>query len=79
MVHFNLPILYSNADSSLGVGALAAPLSATYFAQLETHWSRHYLVSLSIAVSNMVILAGVFKFQSQDGTLMAPFRNKTLT
>jgi len=49
-----------------GLGALAAPLSATYFAQLETYWSRHYLVSLSLAVSNTVILIGVFKFQPQD-------------
>ena len=71
MVHFYSPIPQSNTDSSLGVGALAAPLSATYFAQLETQWSRHYLVSLSIAISNMVILASVFKFQPQDGTFMA--------
>jgi len=53
-------------QAAYGVGALTAPLSATYFAQLETHWSRHYLVSLSLAVVNMVTLAGVFKLQPQD-------------
>ena len=46
---------------------MAAPLSATYFSQL-TNWSSHYLVSLSLAVSNIVILAGVFRFEAQDGT-----------
>ena len=51
----------------IGVGALVAPLSATYFAQ-STYWSRHFLISLSLAILNIVLLAGVFRFQSQDGT-----------
>jgi len=51
--------------AAYGVGALAAPLSATYFAQ-STYWSCHFFVSLSLAVWNMVILAGVFRFQPQD-------------
>ena len=50
----------------IGVGALAALLSATYFAQ-STYWSFHFIVSLSFAVWNLVILAGVFRFQTQDG------------
>ena len=45
---------------------MTAPLSATQFAQ-TTHWSSHYLVSLSLSVLNAVILATVFKFQAQDG------------
>jgi len=51
--------------AAYGVGALAAPLSATYFAQ-STYWSCHFLISLSLAVWNMFILIGVFRFQSQD-------------
>jgi fucose permease len=57
----------------IGCGALVAPLSATYFAQSTTNWTYHYLISLSLAVSNMLILAGVFRFQSQDGTPTGPF------
>ena len=48
---------------------MTAPLSATHFAQ-STHWSSHYLVSLSLSVSNVVILARVFRFQAQDGMSM---------
>jgi len=54
--------------AAYGVGALAAPLSATYFSQL-TNWSSHYLVSLSLAVSNIVILVWVFRFEAQDECL----------
>ncbi|KAI0064407.1 MFS general substrate transporter [Artomyces pyxidatus] len=50
---------------SYGLGAFAAPLAATHFAQ-EKHWSFHYLISLGIAVSNVVVLAAVFKFKTQD-------------
>jgi len=54
--------------AAYGVGALVAPLSATSFSQ-SSHWSCHYLISLCLAISNIVILAGVFKFQSQDECL----------
>ncbi|KAF8805637.1 MFS general substrate transporter [Phlegmacium glaucopus] len=54
--------------AAYGLGALAAPLSATHFSQL-THWSSHYLVSLSLALSNISILAGVFRFSAQDECL----------
>lgn len=56
----------------IGIGALTSPLSATQFAQVP-YWSSHYLVSLSLSVSNVVILAKVFKFQAQDGTSMGQF------
>ena len=49
-----------------GVGALAAPLSATQFSQM-THWSFHYLVSLSFSIINLVVLVVVFQFKEQDG------------
>jgi hypothetical protein len=51
---------------SLGAGALAAPLAATQFAQLN-RWSFHYLVSLGIACSNTLLLIAVFRFKTQDG------------
>ena len=57
---------------------MTAPLSATHFAQSTRYWSCHYLISLSLAVWNIAILAGVFKFQSLDGTLISSFRNITL-
>lgn len=49
-----------------GLGALSSPLVATQFSQLE-HWSFHYLVSLGIALSNVVVLWFVFRFKSQNG------------
>lgn len=52
-----------------GLGAFAAPLVATQFAQID-RWSFHYLVSLGIALSNAVALAMVFRFKGQDGTLL---------
>ncbi|KAF8805063.1 hypothetical protein BYT27DRAFT_7193599 [Phlegmacium glaucopus] len=54
--------------AAYGLGALATPLSATHFSQL-THWSSHYLVSLSLALLNISILAGVFRFSAQDECL----------
>ena len=53
----------------MGVGALAAPLSATKFAQ-STYWSFHFIVSLSFAVWNLVILAGVLDFKRK---MVGPF------
>jgi len=52
-----------------GAGALAAPLSATQFSQM-THWSFHYLVSLSLSIINLVVLVIVFQFKEQDGTIL---------
>lgn len=52
--------------ATLGAGALASPLVATQFAQMD-RWSFHYLVSLGIAISNTILLVVVFGLKSQDG------------
>ena len=49
-----------------GAGAFAAPLIATQFRDLP-HWSFFYLVSLGIAVLNLVALVAVFRFKTQEG------------
>ncbi|KAJ6545331.1 major facilitator superfamily domain-containing protein [Mycena capillaripes] len=54
--------------ASYGAGALSSPLVATQFAQMH-HWSFHYLVSLGLAVSNVIILTSTFRFRSQDECL----------
>ncbi|KAG9221698.1 hypothetical protein CCMSSC00406_0005611 [Pleurotus cornucopiae] len=56
--------------ATYGLGAFAAPLVATQFAQID-RWSFHYLVSLGIALSNAVALAMVFRFKGQDECLIA--------
>ncbi|KAI0316667.1 major facilitator superfamily domain-containing protein [Amylostereum chailletii] len=48
-----------------GVGAFAAPLVSTQFAQLE-RWSFQYLISLGLAVSVVAVLVSVFRFRTQD-------------
>ena len=52
-----------------GAGALASPLVATQFTQMDW-WSFHYLVSLGIAVTNTIALIAVFGFKSQDGDIL---------
>ncbi|KAK7039480.1 MFS domain-containing protein [Favolaschia claudopus] len=54
--------------ASYGAGALCSPLIATRFAQLH-HWSFHYLVSLGLALSNVIILALTFRGRTQDEAL----------
>ncbi|KAJ8694718.1 hypothetical protein PTI98_007369 [Pleurotus ostreatus] len=56
--------------AAYGLGAFVAPLVATQFAQIE-RWSFHYLVSLGIALSNLVALAVVFRLKGQDECLIA--------
>lgn len=51
-----------------GLGALAAPLVATQFAQMEKHWSLHYVTSVFVALVTLVVLAAMFKGKSQTGT-----------
>ncbi|KAK7044877.1 MFS domain-containing protein [Favolaschia claudopus] len=51
-----------------GAGIFASPLVSTQFAQLE-HWSFHYLVSLGLTLSNMLILFVVFRGKTQDECL----------
>ncbi|KAF6765354.1 major facilitator superfamily domain-containing protein [Ephemerocybe angulata] len=48
-----------------GVGAFAAPLVSTKFAQMD-RWSFHYLTSLGIAVINTIALAVVFRFKEHE-------------
>ncbi|KZT03772.1 MFS general substrate transporter [Laetiporus sulphureus 93-53] len=51
-----------------GFGALCSPLVATQFSE-RTHWSYHYLISLSIAFLATVILIVVLRFRDQDECL----------
>ncbi|KAI1791193.1 MFS general substrate transporter [Ganoderma leucocontextum] len=51
--------------SFYGLGALASPLAATQFAQIR-YWSFHYLVSLGLALVNVIQLAAIFKFRTHD-------------
>ncbi|CCL99205.1 uncharacterized protein FIBRA_01220 [Fibroporia radiculosa] len=54
--------------ASYGLGALVAPLVATYFSTAR-HWSFHYLISACIALSNMIILSAVFRFKTQSDAM----------
>ncbi|KAK1232469.1 hypothetical protein PQX77_004407 [Marasmius sp. AFHP31] len=51
--------------ASYGVGAFAAPLVSTHFSGTR-HWSRHFVISAGIAVSNAAILATVFRGKPQN-------------
>ncbi|KAF7360156.1 MFS domain-containing protein [Mycena venus] len=55
-------------QAAYGAGIFAAPLVSTQFAQLQ-HWSFHYLVSLGLAISNILILFLVFRGKTQDECL----------
>ncbi|KZT11418.1 MFS general substrate transporter [Laetiporus sulphureus 93-53] len=48
----------------IGLGAFVSPLVATHFA-FARHWSFHYVVAASIAASNIVALAIIFRFRQQ--------------
>ena len=50
-----------------GLGAFTSPFVATQFAQIP-RWSFHFLVSLGIAMTNIIFLTSVFKLKRQDGT-----------
>jgi len=54
--------------AAYGVGALCSPLVATQFAQLP-HWSFHYLVSLGLAILNLIVVLVVFKLKTLDECL----------
>lgn len=55
--------------AAYGVGALAAPLVATQFAQLH-RWSFHYIVSLGLATANTIVLGVIFRLKNQDDCLL---------
>ncbi|KAH8103076.1 MFS general substrate transporter [Cristinia sonorae] len=52
-----------------GLGALCSPLVSTQFSQMP-RWSFHYLTSLGVALSNVVLLAIAFRFKTQDECLV---------
>ncbi|KAJ7753374.1 major facilitator superfamily domain-containing protein, partial [Mycena maculata] len=54
--------------ASYGAGALSSPLVATQFAQMR-HWSFHYLISLGLAITNVLVLTLVFRGRTQDEAL----------
>jgi len=54
--------------ASYGLGALSSPLVATQFSQTQ-HCSFHYLISLGLAISNVIILILTFRFRTQDESL----------
>ncbi|KIY67456.1 MFS general substrate transporter [Cylindrobasidium torrendii FP15055 ss-10] len=51
-----------------GVGALCSPLVSTQFAYLP-RWSFHFLVSLGVAIINLILILTVFRFKTQDECL----------
>ncbi|KIO19920.1 hypothetical protein M407DRAFT_82133, partial [Tulasnella calospora MUT 4182] len=61
-----------NASSNMGIlhafyglGAFAAPLVSTQFSQ-QKRWSFHYLISMGIALTSLVITIGVFRLKRQE-------------
>ena len=59
-------IVAHNISYSLGLGIFTSPFVATQFAQLP-RWSFNFLVSLGIAIINVIFLVSVFKLKCQDG------------
>ncbi|KAF7330093.1 MFS domain-containing protein [Mycena kentingensis (nom. inval.)] len=55
-------------QAAYGAGLFAAPLVSTQFAHLP-RWSFHYLVSLGITLSNIVVLAVLFRGKTQQECL----------
>ncbi|KAF9269598.1 MFS general substrate transporter [Marasmius fiardii PR-910] len=56
--------------ASYGFGAFASPLLSTYFSGTR-HWSRHFVVSACIAVTNTAILSAVFRGKRQNAGINA--------
>src|ERR1700712_1762482 len=63
-------------QAAYGAGAFVAPLVSTQFAQMERHWSFHYLCSLGLATLNTVSLAAVFRMKSHNGVSQLLFKSK---
>ena len=51
---------------AVGLGAFTAPLVSTQFSQMH-HWSFHYLASLGLMFSSLIIQVTVYRFRTQDG------------
>ncbi|GJJ15711.1 hypothetical protein Clacol_009989 [Clathrus columnatus] len=54
--------------AAYGFGGFTAPLIATQFADIR-RWSLYYCSSLGLSIFTFIVLALVFKFQSQDDLL----------
>lgn len=50
-----------------GTGALIGPLVSTQFAQIPK-WNYHFVVTLGVAVVNLVFILAVIRFKNQKGT-----------
>ncbi|KAJ7190096.1 MFS general substrate transporter [Mycena pura] len=55
-------------QAGYGAGIFASPLVSTQFAQLS-HWSFHYLVSLSLTLLDLLVLAIIFRGKTQNECL----------
>ncbi|KAL1760305.1 major facilitator superfamily domain-containing protein [Schizophyllum commune] len=55
--------------AAYGLGALAAPLVSTQFSQ-KKHWSFHYLASMGVGLSSVIIQIAVFRFRTHDECLL---------
>ena len=78
--------LYSNNFSSTaqsltcyaaGLGLLIAPFVSTQFAQIP-RWSFHFLVSLGLSLSNVVLQLAVFRLGSLDGNPLRFYNEYTV-
>jgi fucose permease len=52
--------------ATYGVGALCAPLLATWFAP-RAHWSFHYIVSTALSLLNVASVLGVYRLRTLNG------------
>ena len=52
-----------------GLGAFSSPLVATQFST-QHHWSFHYLISLGLSISNIILLTATFRLKTQDRTFI---------
>ncbi|KAL1744994.1 major facilitator superfamily domain-containing protein [Schizophyllum fasciatum] len=55
--------------AAYGLGALAAPLVSTQFSQMR-HWSFHYLASMGLGLSSVVVQIAVFRGRTHDECLV---------
>ncbi|KAF7351269.1 MFS domain-containing protein [Mycena sanguinolenta] len=67
-LRLNSELYMGMLHASYGAGALSSPLLATQFAQMQ-HWSFHYLVSLGLALSNVIMLTLTFRGRTLDECL----------
>lgn len=65
-IAFTYSVRMSSNYTYIGIGAFTAPLAATYFSTAD-HWTYHFLISLCLSVSNILVLALVFRGRTQDG------------